>query len=98
MAGKWNSFDIPLTDFPGLDFKGLFQFKFDGGAGQTFYLDNLYLYKNASTGIGAIETTDAPKRAGVFTIDGRQVRAAGQDASNLPSGFYIIDGKKVVVK
>ncbi|MDE6310223.1 MAG: hypothetical protein K2L96_00200, partial [Muribaculaceae bacterium] len=34
-AGRWNSFDFAMSDFPGVDFTRLGQFKFDGGNGQT---------------------------------------------------------------
>lgn len=46
-----------------------------------------------STGVGSIEAPVGKVLRGVFTIDGRQLRS---DA-NLPSGIYIINGKKVVV-
>lgn len=46
-AGKWDSFDIAVSDFPNVVFSKLGQFKFDGGSGQTLYIDNLYLWKNA---------------------------------------------------
>jgi GH35 family endo-1,4-beta-xylanase len=51
----------------------------------------------ASTGIGKIEadkTNDASK--GIYKFNG--VRMTATSADELPSGFYIIDGKKVVVK
>ncbi len=44
-GGKWVSLDIPMTAFPNVDKKKIEQFKFDGGNGQTFYLDNLYFWK-----------------------------------------------------
>ena len=45
-ANKWNQIDIPLSDFNGLDLSKIFQFKFTGGNGQNFYLDNIYFYTN----------------------------------------------------
>jgi len=51
----------------------------------------------ASTGIGEIKadkTNDALK--GIYKFNGERVNASSSD--NLPSGMYIIDGKKVVVK
>lgn len=51
----------------------------------------------ASTGIGKMKTdktNDASK--GIYTINGVRLNATSSD--NLPSGIYIIDGKKVVVK
>jgi hypothetical protein len=44
----WNSFDIPLTDFPGLKLANVFQLKLEGAPTQgntTVYFDNLYFYK-----------------------------------------------------
>ena len=51
LQAGWNSIDISLSDYNGADFGRLYQFKFDGGNGQTFYLDNLYFWKeqNVST-------------------------------------------------
>ena len=51
----------------------------------------------ASTGIGKVKiekTNDAIK--GIYKFNGERVNATSSD--NLPSGMYIIDGKKVVVK
>ncbi|MDE6276701.1 MAG: hypothetical protein K2M06_01185, partial [Muribaculaceae bacterium] len=49
-AGEWNSFDIALSDFPNVNLESFGQFKMDGGNGQTFYLDNLYMWReNGST-------------------------------------------------
>lgn len=46
-ANAWGGIDLPLSAFPGVDFTRFGQFKFDGGEGQTFYIDNIYLWKNA---------------------------------------------------
>jgi hypothetical protein len=46
----WNSFDIPLTDFPGLKLSNVYQLKLEGAPTQgntTVYFDNLYFYKGA---------------------------------------------------
>lgn len=51
-ANKWNQIDIPLSELSGLDLSKIFQMKFDGGNGETFYLDNVYFYKNATIGGG----------------------------------------------
>ena len=43
LAEGWNSVDFNLaTDFAGLDFSSIFQFKFDQGAGQQYAIDNVY--------------------------------------------------------
>lgn len=48
---EWNSYEIPLSSFTGVVMSDLFQFKFDGGTGHTFYMDNLFLYKGSLTAI-----------------------------------------------
>ena len=43
---QWVSYDIPLSEFAGVDLEDVIQVKFDGGDGTpTIYLDNLYFYK-----------------------------------------------------
>ncbi|MEA4839811.1 MAG: T9SS type A sorting domain-containing protein [Bacteroidales bacterium] len=44
----WNSFDIPLTSFTGVDLTKVYQFKFVGSGGKTVYLDNLYFVNKAA--------------------------------------------------
>lgn len=49
VTGKWNSYDIPLTEFTkaGMTMKDIYQMKFDGQAGvspSNIYLDNIYFY------------------------------------------------------
>lgn len=44
---QWNSYDIDLTQFTGVDFSDIFQFKVVGTG--TVYLDNLYFYDNTAT-------------------------------------------------
>lgn len=46
------------------------------------------------TGIESV-TTDSTKPATIYTIGGIRV---GKDVKSLPSGIYIVDGKKMVVK
>ncbi|MDA3893393.1 MAG: T9SS type A sorting domain-containing protein [Salinivirgaceae bacterium] len=46
-AGSWNSFNIPLSEFTGLSFTDIKQFKFDGQTGvspSNIYLDNIYFF------------------------------------------------------
>ena len=48
-----------------------------------------------TTGVVALDdNTSAPKNDKIYTLDGRQVT----DYDNLPSGIYIINGKKVFKK
>jgi hypothetical protein len=45
-ANQWVSYDIPLTEFSGVDLADIIQIKFTGGTGtETIYLDNIYFYK-----------------------------------------------------
>ncbi|WP_246245490.1 PKD domain-containing protein, partial [Flagellimonas amphidinii] len=66
--GSWNSVDLPIGDFTGMIWDEVVQLKFDGqfnGDGtantdpQDIYLDNIYFYKEASSG-GSAPTTSAP--------------------------------------
>jgi PKD repeat protein len=46
----WNSYDIPLTSFPGVSFTDIHQLKFDCAPGynpSTIYVDNIYFYSIA---------------------------------------------------
>lgn len=56
-AGKWNSFDLDLaTDFAGLSFTSIFQFKFGEGTISAFAVDNVYFYRAT-----AMNDEEAPK-------------------------------------
>jgi len=52
----WNSYDILLSSFTGVDRTNIFQFKFTGTGGKTVYIDNLYFYSDA-TGISDINAS-----------------------------------------
>jgi hypothetical protein len=54
-ANQWNSLNITLSAY-GINMSAIDQFKFDGGTGGTFYMDNLYFYSDA-TAIRDIVTT-----------------------------------------
>lgn len=45
----WNSFDIPLTSYNGVDLTKVRQFKLVGNNGSTIYLDNIFFWKSAGT-------------------------------------------------
>lgn len=55
-ANQWNSFDISLASI-GVDMSAIDQFIFKGGSGKTFYMDNLYFFNDASTGLNSIENS-----------------------------------------
>lgn len=62
----WNSVDIPLTAFAGVNLSAVSQFKFDGGDGsKNVYLDNIYFYRGGGGG-GSCPTPPA----GEFIVDG----------------------------
>lgn len=58
------------------------------GARMAFFLDEA----DETTGIESIETEVRKGNKNIYTIDGRFV---GSDYESLPSGLYVIDGKKV---
>lgn len=66
----WSGIDVPLASFPDVDFSRLGQFKFDGGNGQTFFIDNVYLWKKAP-----VVTADAPADVPVPAHDAANVRS-----------------------
>ena len=47
IPNQWNSIDIPLAAI-GVDMSAMDQFIFKGGTGGSFYLDNLYLWKEGA--------------------------------------------------
>lgn len=50
----WNSFDIPLSDFPGLNLSTVHQLKLEGAPKQgitTVFFDNLYFYKGTAPSV-----------------------------------------------
>ena len=47
-ANQWNVFDIPLTAFA-IPQYSIWQFKFDSGTGNTFYIANWYFYNENTT-------------------------------------------------
>ena len=56
---------------------------------------------SAATAVSEVEAETAGKKVDVFTVGGVKVRSqvdADEATDNLPSGIYLIDGKKVYVK
>lgn len=56
-----------------------------------------YIGSKVITGITAPETVKTPASSDVYSISGQLVRH-GSDLNGLPSGLYIVGGKKVVVR
>ena len=44
----WNSYDIPITSFTGVDMSNLIQLKVVGSGGKTVYLDNIYFWTDVT--------------------------------------------------
>ena len=59
-ANQWNQVDIPLSDFATVDFTKLGQIKYDGGSGQTLYIDNLYFWKEKQNDQDETAPSDVP--------------------------------------
>jgi hypothetical protein len=54
----WNSFDIPLTDFAGLNLATIYQLKLEGAPTQgitTVFFDNLYFHKGTPLSIASFD-------------------------------------------
>ncbi len=57
-SGEWTSLDIALSEYAAADIEwnNVFQFKFDGGNGGDFFVDNVYFYKNVGQGTSVVNT------------------------------------------
>ena len=56
--------------------------------------DCIDVSESSSSGITEVEVDDRPDDTRIYTVDGRYV---GRDASRLPRGIYIMNGRKVVL-
>ena len=54
--GEWTSLDIALSEYAAanIEWNNVFQFKFDGGNGGDFFVDNVYFYKNEGQGTSVV--------------------------------------------
>lgn len=71
VAGQWNSYDIPLSDFTdqGLSMNDIHQFKFVGTpGGGTIFVDNLYFYRAPSTAFSLVGTWQMAPEAGALGV------------------------------
>lgn len=93
---QWNVIEFDLTDFVGLDFSSIFQFKFDvPQGGTTFAIDNVYFYR-----VTEIEDSEAPTDV-VATLKSASynsvvVTCQATDESGIVS-FDIFDGETKLV-
>lgn len=91
-AAAWNALDVELSYFEGVDLKDVFQFKFDGGNGDPYYLGNVYFYNSqgADVSVGNIAADSAA--AEYYNLQGMRV-------SNPVSGqMYIVRQGNTVSK
>ena len=102
----WNSYDIPLTAFAGINLENIYQIKVVGN--NTAYLDNIYFYKQQESAV-VTPTTDAvvfakngvlyinglnQERVAIYTANGQCVymatEAANQLSIELQKGVYLV--------
>lgn len=81
----WNSYDINLSDFAGVDFSDIFQFKIVGSG--TFYIDNLYFYDSSAT-VDTEAPTNFTATKGTVTSDAIELILNATDNSGAVN--YII--------
>ena len=57
-SGEWTSLDIALSEYAAanIEWNNVFQFKFYGGNGGDFFVDNVYFYKNVGQGTSVVNT------------------------------------------
>ena len=85
-GGVWNSLDIPLTDFTGLNIAAFKEFKFQSSTGigttSEWFIDNIYFYRAA---------TLLPPTLGAFTVPAKLTNSAPfaltAPTSNSPGAF-----------
>jgi len=71
----WNSYNIPLASFTGVNMANVIQFKFTGSGGKTMYIDNLYFFSDA-TGLSNISAYDLFKCYPSQVVDKLNISAA----------------------
>ncbi|MBQ7663198.1 MAG: M6 family metalloprotease domain-containing protein [Prevotella sp.] len=81
--GAWTSYTATI--------EGTGNVKLTFSPANRFFLDEVKVVENASTGIKTVKSATQAIR--IYTLDGRYV---GSDKNALPRGMYIINGKKVI--
>lgn len=68
---QWNSYDIPLSVFTdaGLSITDIHQFKFDGTAGSTIFLDNIYFYKESGAAVNPVLPLDFESSTIIYAFE-----------------------------
>ena len=83
--GEWT--DCTAT----IEASGTFYITFTPG--QRFFLDEVKIVSDATTGIQSMKPTTTSTAYRIYSLDGRYL---GTNREALPRGIYIINGKKVV--
>jgi hypothetical protein len=87
IANQWNSYDIPVSTFTGVNMSNIFQMGTSGGSGtQTVYLDNIYFWTDAPADTQA--PTAFTASAGTIASDAVTLLLNGTDDSGVV--FYDI--------
>lgn len=77
---EWNTFEIVLSEFTGVDFTKVYQFKFVGAGSKTSYVDNLYFFNDEISGIS--ETHNAVRFYPTSVINTLNI-SAGSEISTI---------------
>lgn len=80
-AGQWNSYDIPLTAFTGIDLAAIYQMAFGGGTGGSLFIDNVYFWKEGK-GPSTLSAQPEALKADV-TVAGGQLRVQAAEVSHI---------------
>ncbi len=98
----WNSYDIELnaTNFPGINFGNVFQFKLEGrpGGGKV-YLDNIYFWKPAGTIVGIAPTVNITSPANntqAFAPANITINATAADADGTVTSVAFYEGANLL--
>ncbi|MBR1630824.1 MAG: hypothetical protein IJ680_03125 [Paludibacteraceae bacterium] len=59
----WNAVDMPLTTWANINLANIYQIKFDGGVGGTYFIDNVYFWKEGIDVNDTLTCADAAKLA-----------------------------------
>ena len=95
-AQRWNSFDLPLSDFGTIDWSSIFQMKFSNNIGlAALAVDNVYFYRTT-----LYEDTIAPHDVALRVVESSYhsitLEVTGQDNGPSLSYTILMDGTPVV--
>ena len=91
----WNSYNIPLSSFTGVDMSNLIQLKVVGSGGKTVYLDNIYFWTDTPANADTQAPTAFTAAKGTVTADAVTLSLNATDNSGVVF-FDITYGTKTV--